>query len=169
MNKIIGLLCLLLCPSIGYAQSPTVSFPIEIQQKIKKGIPIIDQNNKPILTFYYTEVVDGDTVKGYLEHLPSTLNHVSIRVKGIDTPEMPQHAKCEKEGQLALKAKAFTNDYMEHHKQLIITETEWDKYGGRIVGNIKSNDNNSLTDELIKAGFGKAYKGKGSKPNWCKN
>ncbi|MBX7147433.1 MAG: thermonuclease family protein [Alphaproteobacteria bacterium] len=128
----------MLCTSIGYAQSLSSSFPIEIQQKIKKAIPIVDQNSKPVLTFYYTEVVDGDTVKGYLDHLPSPLNHVSIRVKEIDTPEMPQHAKCQQEGELALKAKAFTNQYMERHNQLIITETEWDKYGGRIVGNIRS-------------------------------
>ena len=62
MNKIVSLLCLLLCPSTLYAQSPSSPFPIEIQQKIKKAIPIIDQNNKPVLTFYYTDVVDGDTV-----------------------------------------------------------------------------------------------------------
>lgn len=128
-------------------------------------------------------VYDGDTFETRLT-LPEPINVVSIRIKGIDTPEMPAasyattkklgRAKCVKEAELALKAKVNLVKIIEDAKNLVIvTNMEWDPYGGRIDGNVFVNIDGtsiSVSQKQIADGFAVAYDGStttSANHNWC--
>ena len=57
--------------------------------------------------------IDGDTVEIMNLELPKHLKPKIFRIYGIDTPESKkQFAKCQKEIELGLKAKKFTEDFL---------------------------------------------------------
>jgi endonuclease YncB( thermonuclease family) len=113
------------------------------------------------------KVLDGDTVKFEVKFLPKELGtNLSVRVLGIDTPEKAPRAKCDKEAQLGLKATEFTKQAVGQAKKIEVDITEWDKYGGRVLGHIKL-DGKRLSDLLIDAGLARPYHGE-KKSDWCK-
>jgi len=113
-------------------------------------------------------VVDGDTLEVEAKFLPPELK-LFVRIKNIDTPEKAPKAKCDKENQLAQKASAFTKNAIEEAKQnnqeITFSELKWDKYGGRVLAEVKIN-NKSLTQDLMKNGLGRQYHGE-KKQSWC--
>jgi len=124
------------------------------------------------------EVHDGDTIKTNLSwRLPSPLNDVSIRIYGIDTPEMPaasyattgklSRAKCIKEAELALKAKARVKELVGSNNRMKVTNFTWGKYGGRIVANVSVNGLD-IGKTLLNEGLAVEYYGSGAKQDWCK-
>lgn len=111
-------------------------------------------------------VTDGDTIKTVVT-LPCPLCEVSIRINGIDTPESTtRFAQCEKEKLLGIQATEFVKQLVLGHTLMTVTNTEWDKYGGRILGTITVNGKD-IGQELINAGLAKPYFGSGPKPDWC--
>lgn len=123
------------------------------------------------------EVYDGDTIKTSLSwRLPPPLNKVSIRISNIDTPETPAksylttgklgRAKCAKEAELALAAKARVVELVANYKKMKVSNFKWDKYGGRIDGNI-SVGGIDIAKTLIKEGLAVEYHGSGPKQDWC--
>jgi endonuclease YncB( thermonuclease family) len=111
-------------------------------------------------------VIDGDTVKFDVSFLPPPLPHsISVRLYGIDTPEKSPLGKCEKENELALKSTEFTKHAIEHGNSIIVDLKSWDKYGGRVLGDIIIDDV-LLSQELVKHGLAKEYNGK-TKQSWC--
>ena len=113
-----------------------------------------------------TRVVDGDTVEFEAPFLPPPLKQVlSIRVLGVDTPEKPPRNKCEKEGTAALAASAFTKKKIAEAKVLQIELVEWDKYGGRVLGDVII-DGQRLSQLLIQNGHARPYFGE-AKQSWC--
>jgi endonuclease YncB( thermonuclease family) len=110
--------------------------------------------------------VDGDTIKSRLDVLPCPLCKVSIRIRGIDTPEKGFRAKCPKEAALAVQASQMTKDLIGSTKLMTVNKPDWDKYGGRIDGEVVINGHN-VGNELIAAGLARPYTGKGPKPDWC--
>jgi endonuclease YncB( thermonuclease family) len=113
------------------------------------------------------KVLDGDTVKFEVKFLPKELGtNLSVRVLGIDTPEKAPRAKCEKEAELGKKATEFTKQAVSQAKKIEVDITEWDKYGGRVLGHIKL-DGKRLSDLIIQAGLARPYRG-GKKSDWCK-
>jgi len=131
----------------------------------------------PYMLLPIVEVYDGDTIKTNLgSRLPTPLNEVSIRIYGIDTPEMPAksyettgklgRAKCVKEAELAIKAKDAVEFITLGHTKMKVYDFKWDKYGGRILGHVKIGGVN-IRDALIEQGFAVEYFGKGTKKDWC--
>jgi len=114
-------------------------------------------------------VIDGDTIQIANEFLPKELN-LSVRMKGVDTPEKGGRAKCQKENILAQKATIFIKNAFENAKKnnqkINFSEIKWDKYGGRIVAKIMI-EKNDLGDDLIKKGLAVAYFGDKKTKNWC--
>ena len=110
--------------------------------------------------------VDGDTVEVEAKWLPPELGtKIKIRVLGVDTPEKAPRAKCEQEAAKALLASAFTKNFVKSGKVVEVNIKDWDKYGGRILGDIVVNGK-SLKDQLILRGHARAYNG-GTKSSWC--
>lgn len=114
-----------------------------------------------------TRVIDGDTVEVAVDFLPVELKpFLHVRILGVDTPEKGPRAKCHLEESLSLRAKLFTTQEISHAKKVQILVKSWDKYGGRILGDVII-DGKPLSKELIKNGYAKPYYGKGKKFNWC--
>lgn len=111
-------------------------------------------------------VIDGDTVEIAVGFLPDPLPpKLSIRVLGIDTPEKAPRAKCDAEAAKAKEASAFTKAAVRNAREIDVQMTEWDKYGGRVLGHIIL-DGQSLSDMLIRAGLARSYHGE-AKSSWC--
>ena len=113
-----------------------------------------------------TRIIDGDTVAFSAPWLPDPLKkELSIRVYGVDTPEKGHRAKCPKEDERGKAASKFTQQSLSNAKEYKIVLREWDKYGGRVLGDIII-DGKSLRDLLIQNGFAREYYGE-AKQSWC--
>lgn len=108
-------------------------------------------------------VHDGDTIMITYTSFPPELQNMAIRLNGIDTPELK--GKCEKEIQKAKEATAYLKKLVGNVPVISVTNLSWDKYGGRILGNVKVNDVD-LSEQMIKAGFARPYHGE-AKKSWC--
>ena len=144
MKKIITLL--LLVPLLAFAQGkqrPGVTYDAQI-----------------------TRVIDGDTVAFQAPFLPAPLKpELSIRVFGVDTPEKGFRAQCESENARGQAATAFTKQAVAQATTRQIVLMDWDKYGGRVLGDVILNGQ-SLRQMLIANGFAREYYGE-AKTSWC--
>lgn len=144
MKKLL-LVALLLLPSIAFAEKKP--------EGVVHDLKII-------------RVIDGDTVEFEAPFLIDPLpKKLSIRVWGVDTPEKSFRAKCEKEAALGAEATKFTKDLLANAKTTQISIYEWDKYGGRVLGDVII-DGNSLTKMLLDKGYAREYYGD-AKQSWC--
>lgn len=113
-----------------------------------------------------TRVIDGDTVAFQANWLPDPLKkELSIRVYGVDTPEKGHRAKCPAEDTRGQAATAFTKQAINQSQKRQIVLFEWDKYGGRVLGDVLL-DGKSLRMLLIANGFAREYYGE-AKTSWC--
>ena len=112
------------------------------------------------------DVVDADTLRIEADYLPKPLQpSLLLRIYGIDTPEKGKRAKCAQEKTLSLEATKFVKQYLGENKNTKITIKKWDKYGGRVLGDVLIGDN-SLSKILLDKGFAKPYFGD-KKESWC--
>lgn len=119
-----------------------------------------------VYDFKITRVIDGDTVEFEAPFLVDPLpKKLSIRVWGVDTPEKSFRAKCVKEAEMGAEATKFTKDLVAHAKTTQVSIYDWDKYGGRVLGDVII-DGNSLTKMLLDKGYAREYYGD-AKQSWC--
>ncbi len=131
--------------------------------------PAIAQKQKPGVTYdaQITRVIDGDTVAFAAPWLLDPLKkELSIRVFGVDTPEKGHRALCPSEDARGQEATKFTKDTVAAGKKLQIVLMDWDKYGGRVLGDVLI-DGQSLRSLLISKGYAREYYGE-AKQSWCK-
>lgn len=107
---------------------------------------------------------DGDTIKSDVPIWPGIIVDASIRVRGVDTPEINGAGACERE--IAHKAKAFTELWLLTNQPVIIGSVAPDKYSGRYDAVVTGRGGSVLATELINAGHGRPYSGGARKP-WC--
>lgn len=130
---------------------------VGLAEKTKDGVTY----NFPI-----TRVVDGDTVAFESNFLPKPLKpEMSIRVFGVDTPEKSFRAKCDAEAKMGAASTEFTKKKVKEAKKTEIVIMDWDKYGGRVLGDVILDDH-SLRRLLIDNGFAREYYGE-AKQSWC--
>ena len=115
-------------------------------------------------------VTDGDTVVIAAPFLPAPLKpELAIRVFGVDTPEKGHRAMCPSEAQRGEAASAFTKNAINQAAaakgKFQVTMYGWDKFGGRVLGDILINGQ-SLRAALIANGFAREYYGE-AKQSWC--
>ena len=143
------LLLLLVVPALAFAQ------------KAPKGVTYDAQ---------ILRVSDGDTVVIAAPFLPQPLKpELAVRVYGVDTPEKGFRAQCPSEDQRGQAASAFTKNAIAtaaaQGGKFQVTIYGWDKFGGRILGDILINGQ-SLRSALITNGFAREYYGE-AKQSWC--
>lgn len=110
-------------------------------------------------------VLDGDTVEVQADFLPKELGQkLLIRVWGVDTPEKGWRAKSEQESKLGTEASEFTKKQVQNAKNVKINLIGWDKYGGRVLGDVYL-DGVSLRELLLKNGYAREYYGD-KKQDW---
>ncbi|AFY01111.1 thermonuclease family protein [Bdellovibrio bacteriovorus] len=121
-------------------------------------------------TFRCVEVLknyDGDTLTVNIPNVPALIGKkISVRVFGIDTPEVKTKNKCEKEaGRIARNLVTST---LKNAKNVELHNVQRDKYF-RILADVMV-DGRSLADILLKNNLAYAYDG-GTKshPDWCKS
>ena len=111
-------------------------------------------------------VTDGDTIVIAAPYLPRPLRpELAVRIWGVDTPEKGHRAQCEREAQLAQRATAWTRGLISNGRQWQVTLYDWDKYGGRVLGDVIV-DGQSVRSGLIAAGLAREYYGD-KKRSWC--
>jgi endonuclease YncB( thermonuclease family) len=117
--------------------------------------------------FKIIEVIDGDTIKIEANYLPNPLpKNLKLRIIGIDTPEKGNRAKCDLERVKAKEATEFLKKFIASESILGISLTKWDKFGGRVLGDIITQDNQRVSQIMIDRGYGRPYHGK-KKTSWC--
>lgn len=127
---------------------------------------ITDNNTTPTHNMEVVSVIDGDTIRITAPFLPKELGpNLSLRILGVDTPEKAHRAKCPREADLGERATLYTKDAVHSAKNITIRLKKWDKYGGRVLGDLII-DGNSLSKMLIDSGNAREYNG-GTKSNWC--
>lgn len=109
-------------------------------------------------------VYDGDTIMITISTLPHPLSNMSVRLSGIDTPEI--RGKCQSEKDMAKLAKEKLQELIGTDKVITLTHFSHDKFGGRINGKVSVNGKD-LATELISSGLAKPYSG-GTRSSWCK-
>jgi len=112
------------------------------------------------------KVADGDTVQVEAPWVPAPIKpQVSVRIFGVDTPEKGFRAQCPAEDAKGQAASAFTKDLVAKATKVQYVLYDWDKYGGRVLGDILL-DGKSLRAQLIANGFAREYFGE-AKQSWC--
>ena len=111
-------------------------------------------------------VNDGDTVVIAAPFLPAPLKpELAVRIYGVDTPEKGFRAQCPQEDARGQAASKFTKDLVANSQKRQVVLYNWDKFGGRVLGDILLNGQ-SLRTQLIKNGFAREYFGE-AKQSWC--
>ena len=131
-------------------------------------LAIAQPKQKPGVTYdaVITRVIDGDTVAFQADFLPAPLKkELSIRVYGVDTPEKGHRAQCPSEAQRGEAASAFTKQLITNSQKRQVVLMDWDKYGGRVLGDVILNGV-SLRQQLLANGFAREYYGE-AKTSWC--
>ncbi len=117
-------------------------------------------------TWRIIRVLDGDTVQFEAAWVPDPLpKRISVRIYGIDTPEKGYRAKCPNEDTLGQQATDFTRSTVAAARSVTVRLREWDKYGGRVIGDVMV-DGRSMASLLIIAGLAREYYGD-AKTSWC--
>ena len=128
-----------------------------------KDVPPFPWINKFIYCKVY-DVHDGDTVKVLIDY-KNVLFNVSIRVQGINTPEISRCSELEK--MAGIRVTEYVKEILEN-KVVKLYCTKWDKYGGRIDGylflGLDGIDN--LSNHLLELKYAKPYTGKVAKEPW---
>ncbi len=109
-------------------------------------------------------IYDGDTFKVNIEGYPAIVGEkMSVRVNGIDTPEI--RGKCAQEKELAHKAKQIVVELMKKAKVVELRNMQRDKYF-RIVSDVYI-DGKNLSSLLIEKNLAVVYDGGTKTKNWC--
>jgi len=110
-------------------------------------------------------VYDGDTMMVDMHDFPPIVGeNISIRVAGIDTPEI--RTKDQKEKALAYQVRDYVITRVYSAKKIVLKRMRRGKYF-RIVADVFI-DNKSLAKELLAKGYALPYDG-GKKPNWSEH
>lgn len=107
-------------------------------------------------------VYDGDTVKVEADMWPGLTWRGSVRVEGVDTPEL--RGKCDGEKRKAVAARDFVRQRVG--KRVTLVNVKKGKYAGRVVARVRLADGSDLTEILIRANHGTPYDG-GRRRGWC--
>jgi endonuclease YncB( thermonuclease family) len=106
-------------------------------------------------------VIDGDTPAVMAEVWPGDYISISVRDYGTDTPETRTKNLYEKE--LGKKAAEATRALIEG-KQVLLYNIEIDKFGGRVLADIKTLDGIDVGQNLIGQGLARPYFGEKKEP-----
>jgi micrococcal nuclease len=108
-------------------------------------------------------VIDGDTLAVRADIWIGQSVATSVRIRGIDAPEM--RGRCAEEKALAAAARDLLAEIAG--PVVAIGNVENDKYGGRVVADIRSGTGVDLARAMIERGYAQEYSGRGPRPDWC--
>lgn len=126
-------------------------------------VPIVPKQGE-IIDCRVTKVIDGDTcsILFLLGKIPMKL---SLRISGIDSPE--KHADTQEEILAAKISHKILEHLINNTKKCTVVLLKWDKYGGRVIGDLYC-DKKNVTEILLEKGCVRKYDG-GKKERWSKH
>ena len=108
-------------------------------------------------------VVDGDTLVVKAQIWLGQTVEVEVRLAGVDAPELK--GKCREEREGAIRAR----DYLARLSasgHVRLTDIKRDKYGGRVIANVSTDDTPDFSAALRAHGLARAYGG-AKRGSWC--
>ena len=113
--------------------------------------------------FEFERCIDGDTLKVKNNALPDIFGrNLSIRVRGLDTPEL--RGKCAHEKKLAVRSKEFCSFLMKNAENIEFKNLERGKFF-RVVADVHI-DSKNYANQMIFNDHGRVYSNT-KKNNWC--
>lgn len=113
-------------------------------------------------------VIDGDSLKVRAKIWIGQTIDISVRLRGIDTPELA--ASCPLERQLAQKARQRLISLLKASKgtaSITLRNISQGKYGGRVVAYVDNKDGLSVGDILLKENIARPYRRNQARTAWC--
>lgn len=108
-------------------------------------------------------VVDGDTLTVRAHIWIGHAVETSVRLTGIDTPEL--RARCAEEREKAREAREFLRRLVGDDP-VMLSDIQSDKYGGRVLARVRNAAGADLAQALMRAGLARPYKGD-RRLAWC--
>ena len=112
----------------------------------------------------YISNYDGDSITASFEVWPGVFIVQSVRLNGIDTPEIKWRAKCDRERDLGERAKSLIEKTLSNAKDMRLRVYKKGKFGRLLVDIIA--DGVDVASLLIKKGLARPYDG-GKRQGWC--
>ena len=144
-------------------QSNYIMNPIEFLERIDpKTVPKVPFQDK-IIFARIEEIYDGDTVK-IIVLFGETPVKLSLRILGIDTPEIKHtEGRLPEENKAAIKVRDYMRSLFPKNIAKICIR-DWDKYGGRVLGELFLETGENVAEILIHQGWARPYRGEKKKP-----
>lgn len=108
-------------------------------------------------------VIDGDTVEADVHVWPGHTVRVSVRLRGIDAPEL--RSRCEAEKLAALDARDTLAGLLASGA-FHVRNVDGDKFFGRVVADIETPEGDGIVERLLEVGLVRPYDGK-ARASWC--
>lgn len=108
-------------------------------------------------------VIDGDTLALRVHIWIGQTVDMNVRIAGIDAPEL--HGKCASERERAAKARDFLKQFVTGQR-LRLEDVRNDKYGGRVIAEVRDMKGDDVGKVLLARGLARAYEG-GRRGSWC--
>lgn len=120
-----------------------------------------DEISGPV-TATVVRVIDGDTFIADAHVWPGETVRVSIRIRGIDAPEL--HSRCSRERHAAAAARDALSALLDRQK-VKITNIGGGKYYGRILADVQTGDG-EIAPALLSRALVRRYSG-GRRQPYC--
>ncbi len=145
-------------PQSNYIMSAT-----ELLERIDpKTVPKVPFQDK-IIFARIEEIYDGDTVK-IIVLFGDTPVRLSLRILGVDTPEIKNgEGRLPEEHVSAVKVRDYMRSLFPKSIAKICIR-DWDKYGGRVLGELFLETGENVSEILIHQGWARPYRGEKKRP-----
>jgi endonuclease YncB( thermonuclease family) len=126
-----------------------------------KTVPKVPFQDK-IIYARIEEIYDGDTVK-IIILFGDVPVRFSLRILGIDTPEIKHgDGRLPEEHHAAIKVRDYMRSLFPTNIAKICIR-DWDKYGGRVLGDLFLPNGENISEILINGGWARPYSGEKKK------
>jgi len=145
-------------PQSNYIMSTT-----DLLERIDpKTVPKVPFQDK-IIFARIEEIYDGDTVK-IIVLFGDVPVRFSLRILGIDTPPIKHgEGRLPEEHTAAVKVRDYMRSLFPKNIAKICIR-DWDKYGGRVLGELFLETGENVAEILIQGGWARPYHGEKKKP-----
>jgi len=124
---------------------------------------------KPVISgpvaFTVARIHDGDSFSGEAEIWPGHSVSVTVRIRGIDAPEL--NSRCETERAMAKAARQSLMARLPARASVRLFNIGTDKYSGRVVADVEGPGRTDLAGTLLQGAHFRRYEG-GKRFPWCK-
>ena len=108
-------------------------------------------------------VIDGDTFVAEAHVWPGHTITVSVRIRGVDAPEL--RSRCDVEKAAATQSRTALEEMIQG-ATVRIYNISGDKYFGRVLADVTTAEEHPLADDLLERALVRAYAG-GRRDSYC--